>query len=95
MAAVNLKSMDVDALLVLRADIDKQLTSKRRELEAQLSRLSDSGETSGRGARATAASAVRARLTRSRARRWLRSSAAPAARPGPAAARSRAGCRRC
>jgi DNA-binding protein H-NS len=51
MAAVNLKSMDVDALLVLRADIDKQLASKRRELEAQLSRLSQSGETSARGAR--------------------------------------------
>ena len=51
MAAVNLKSMDVDALLILRADIDKQLTSKRRELEAQLSRLSQSGETSARGPR--------------------------------------------
>jgi DNA-binding protein H-NS len=51
MAAVNLKSMDVDALLVLRADIEKQLASKRRELEAQLSRLSLSGETGGRAVR--------------------------------------------
>jgi len=51
MAAVNLKSMDVDALLVLRADIDKQLASKRRELEAQLSRLSQSGETGARAVR--------------------------------------------
>jgi DNA-binding protein H-NS len=51
MAAVNLKSMDVDALLVLRADIEKQLASKRRDLEAQLSRLSLSGETGGRAVR--------------------------------------------
>jgi DNA-binding protein H-NS len=51
MAAVNLKSMDVDALLVLRADIEKQLASKRRDLEAQLSRLSLAGETGGRAVR--------------------------------------------
>src|SRR5262249_4624805 len=40
MAAVNLKGMDVDALLALRADIDKRLSQKRSELEKQLSRLS-------------------------------------------------------
>lgn len=51
MAAVNLKGMDVDALLVLRSDIDKQLATKRRELEAQLARLSLSGETGARGVR--------------------------------------------
>lgn len=51
MAAVNLKGMNVDALLILRADIDKQLASKRRELEAQLSRLSQSGEAGPRTAR--------------------------------------------
>jgi hypothetical protein len=31
--------MDVDALLALRADIDKRLSQKRSELEKQLSRL--------------------------------------------------------
>jgi DNA-binding protein H-NS len=39
MAAINLKGMDVDALLALRADIDKRLGQKRSELEKQLSRL--------------------------------------------------------
>lgn len=39
MAAMNLKSMGVDALLSLRADIDKKLGEKRTELEKQLSRL--------------------------------------------------------
>src|SRR5262245_49287684 len=39
MPAVNLKSMDVEALLSLRADIDKRLGEKRSELEQQLSRL--------------------------------------------------------
>jgi DNA-binding protein H-NS len=39
MPAMNLKSMDVDALLSLRADIDKKLGQKRSELEQQLSRL--------------------------------------------------------
>ena len=47
MAAVNLKGMDVDALLALRADIDKRLSQKRSELEKQLSRL---GTESGRAA---------------------------------------------
>ena len=39
MAAINLKGMDVDALLALRTDIDKRLSQKRSELEKQLSRL--------------------------------------------------------
>jgi DNA-binding protein H-NS len=39
MPAINLKAMDVDALLSLRADIDKRLGEKRSELEKQLSRL--------------------------------------------------------
>jgi DNA-binding protein H-NS len=47
MAAINLKGMDVDALLALRADIDKRLSQKRSELEKQLSRL---GAESGRAA---------------------------------------------
>jgi len=48
MAAINLKGMDVDALLALRADIDKRLSQKRSELEKQLSRLSaESGRAAG------------------------------------------------
>jgi DNA-binding protein H-NS len=39
MRAVNLKGMDVDALLSLRADIDRRLGQKRSELQKQLSRL--------------------------------------------------------
>jgi DNA-binding protein H-NS len=39
MAAVNLKAMDIDGLLSLRADVDKRLAQKRGELEKQLSRL--------------------------------------------------------
>jgi len=47
---MNLKTMDVEALLSLRADIDKRLGQKRNELEQQLSRLGS--ETNGRAARA-------------------------------------------
>ena len=48
MATINLKGMDVDALLGLRADIDKRLRQKRSELEKQLSRLSaESGHAAG------------------------------------------------
>ena len=36
---VNLKSLDVNALLALRSDVDKRLSEKRRELETELSRL--------------------------------------------------------
>jgi hypothetical protein len=39
MATMNLRGMDVDALLSLRAEIDKKLSEKRGELEQQLSRL--------------------------------------------------------
>jgi DNA-binding protein H-NS len=39
MPAINLRGMDVEALLSLRADIDKRLGQKRSELENQLSRL--------------------------------------------------------
>jgi DNA-binding protein H-NS len=54
MPAVNLKRMDVDALLSLRADIDKRLGQKRSELEQQLSRLgadSNGGTVVGNGRR--------------------------------------------
>src|SRR5262245_31961390 len=48
MAAINLKGTDVDALLALRADIDKRLSQKRSELEKQLFRLSaESGHAPG------------------------------------------------
>jgi DNA-binding protein H-NS len=39
MATMNLRGLDVDALLSLRAEIDKKLSEKRSELEKQLSRL--------------------------------------------------------
>jgi DNA-binding protein H-NS len=48
MPGLNLKSMDVDALLALRADIDRRLHQKRSELEAQLSRLGSESNGSGR-----------------------------------------------
>lgn len=47
MPARSLKGMDVDALLSLRAAIDKRLDEKRGELEKQLSRLGI--ESNGRG----------------------------------------------
>jgi DNA-binding protein H-NS len=65
MAAMNLKGMDVDALLALRADIDKRLTQKRGELEKQLSRLrAESGRAAGnaRTARGWGASGRRSAL---------------------------------
>src|SRR5262245_45828854 len=49
MPAMSLKNMDVEALLSLRADIDKRLGQKRSELEDQLSRLGY--ESNGRGMR--------------------------------------------
>jgi DNA-binding protein H-NS len=52
MPAINLKAMDVDALLSLRADIDKKLGEKRSELEKQLSRLG--AESNGAGLSRTA-----------------------------------------
>jgi DNA-binding protein H-NS len=51
MPAMNLKSMDVDALLSLRADIDKKLGQKRSELEQQLSRLGTESSGNARTAR--------------------------------------------
>jgi len=41
--------MDVDALLSLRAEIDKRLDEKRNELEKQLSRLGIEGNGRGLG----------------------------------------------
>jgi DNA-binding protein H-NS len=48
MPSLNLKTMDVDALLALRADIDKRLHQKRSELESQLSRLGSESNGVGR-----------------------------------------------
>jgi len=39
MAKASLSKLDVDALLKLRRDVDRQLSSRGRELEEQLSRL--------------------------------------------------------
>ncbi len=39
MPALNFKSMDVDALLALRSQIDGQLASRRSDLQKQLARL--------------------------------------------------------
>ena len=39
MAKASLSKLDVDALLKLRGDVDRQLSSRGRELEEQLSRL--------------------------------------------------------
>lgn len=52
MAGFNLKGLDVDALLTLRADIDKRLVEKRRDLEKQLSRLEPENGRSRAGANA-------------------------------------------
>jgi DNA-binding protein H-NS len=39
MAKVSLSKLDVEALLELRSEVDRQLSSRGRELEEQLSRL--------------------------------------------------------
>jgi DNA-binding protein H-NS len=39
MPAFNLKNMDVDALLILRSQIDGQLMTRRSDLQKQLARL--------------------------------------------------------
>jgi DNA-binding protein H-NS len=39
MPALNLKNMDVDALLALRSQIDGQLATRRSDLQKQLARL--------------------------------------------------------
>jgi DNA-binding protein H-NS len=51
MAVVNLKAMDVDALLALRGEIDETLEQRSRELKKQLSALESAR---GRPARAAA-----------------------------------------
>ena len=41
MVSVSLKDLDVDALLALRADVEKMLVEKSRDLERQLARLGE------------------------------------------------------
>ena len=49
MAAPNLKSMEVDALLKLRNDIDDQLAQRRTQLQKELSRLEGLKASNGQG----------------------------------------------
>jgi DNA-binding protein H-NS len=51
MPTASLKNMHLDALLILRADIDKRLDDERRELEKQLSRLGSEVHIDGGGQR--------------------------------------------
>src|SRR5580700_4431082 len=39
MPTLNLKNMDVDALLILRSQVDSQLATRRSDLQKQLARL--------------------------------------------------------
>jgi DNA-binding protein H-NS len=49
MAKMSLARLDVDALLKLRADIDRELSGRRRRLESQFARLGISRRVAGRG----------------------------------------------
>jgi DNA-binding protein H-NS len=49
MVAVNLENMDVDALLTLRADVDRMLADKGRDLQRQIALLGGGGEIRRRG----------------------------------------------
>src|SRR5882757_4708213 len=49
MSAPNLKNMDVDALLALRAQIDGYLTIRRSYLQKQLARLQKASSDAGAG----------------------------------------------
>jgi DNA-binding protein H-NS len=47
--AADLKNMDVEALLTLRADVERALGERGRDLERQLARLGGGGEIKRRG----------------------------------------------
>jgi DNA-binding protein H-NS len=49
MPAVNLKTMEVDALLKLRDDIDDQLAQRRTQLQKELARLGGTMQRNGAG----------------------------------------------
>ena len=60
MLGVNLKNMDVDALLELRAEVDRKLTESARDLQRQLALLGEGRRRPGRPtARTGRASALR------------------------------------
>ena len=48
MLGVNLKNMDVDALLELRAEVDRKLTESARDLQRQLALLGEGRRRPGR-----------------------------------------------
>ena len=83
MAATNLKSMNVEALLSLRADIDKRLGQKRSELEEQLSRLGSESSGNGRAVRAWGSG----RRSSMKGRKVAPKFRGPTVKPGQAAAR--------
>ena len=51
MAKASLSKLDVDALMKLRGDVDRQLSSRGRELEEQLSRVGMLQASPGKGRR--------------------------------------------
>ena len=53
MLGVNLKNMDVDALLGLRAEVDRKLTESARDLQRQLALLGEGRRRPGRPAART------------------------------------------
>ena len=89
MALVDLKNMDVDALLELRADVGRRLTEQARDLQRQLSLLSGRAAVRGRPAGRSG------RPSGLKGTKVPPKFAAPAARHGPDAARSRGGSRLC
>ena len=50
MPAVNLKNMDVDALLGLRSDVESALAERARDLQRQLGLLGEGRKRGGRSA---------------------------------------------
>ena len=87
MATADLKNMDVDALLTLRADVEKMLVEKGRDLQRQLTRL---GVEAGKGERRLPAG-----MGRTSAMKGVKiapqSIGGPAGKRGPAGARRRDG----
>ena len=59
MPGVDLKNMDVDALLDLRANVEKMLAERGRDLQRQLSLLGGGGVRRGRPAGRPVGRAVR------------------------------------
>ena len=83
MATVNLKNMDVDALLTLRGDVERMLAERGRDLQRQVARLGGGGEIKRRGR--PPGGAGRASV--------MKGVKVPPKYAGPAARRGRAGAR--